>query len=128
MYPSHKDTSRPLRVAALLKRELAELLQHELADPRIQHITLTDVEVSRDLARAKVFFSCGEGAQASGAIIKVLDKAAGFLRHQLKDRLVLRGIPNLRFIYDKSIEEGAHIDELIERIHRPDAPKTPESN
>jgi len=108
-----KDASRPRRVAEQIQRELAELIQLELKDPRVGMVTLTGVEVSADYAHAKVYFSLlGDQARVNEAL-KGLNSAAGFLRSQVAHRMKLRVMPMLHFVHDISIEQGARLDKLI---------------
>ncbi len=108
-----KDASRPRRVAEQIQRELAELIQLEVKDPRVGMVTLTGVEVSADYAHAKVFFSLlGDQARVNEAL-KGLNSAAGFLRSQVAHRMKLRVMPMLHFIHDISLEQGARLDKLI---------------
>lgn len=108
-----KDVSRPRRVAEQIQRELAELIQLELKDPRVGMVTLTGVEVSADYAHAKVYFSLlGDQARVNEAL-KGLNSAAGFLRSQVAHRMKLRVMPMLHFVHDISIEQGARLDKLI---------------
>lgn len=108
-----KDASRPRRVAEQIQRELAELIQLEVKDPRVGMVTLTGVEVSADYAHAKVYFSLlGDQAQIEAAL-KGLNSAAGFLRSQVAHRMKLRVMPMFHFIHDISIEHGARLDKLI---------------
>lgn len=110
-----KDTGRPRRIAELLQRELADLIRHEVHDPRVTSLTLTSVDVSTDLSHAKVYLTQLTGVAQATETLKVLNKAAGFLRHALRDRVLLRVIPQLHFLYDESVEEGAKISRLIDR-------------
>lgn len=108
-----KDASRPRRVAEQIQRELAELIQLEIKDPRVGMVTLTGVEVSADYAHAKVYFSLlGDKARVNEAL-KGLNSAAGFLRSQVAHRMKLRVMPMLHFMHDISIEQGARLDKLI---------------
>lgn len=116
----HQDSNRRRRVAELLKRELAVLIQHELNDPRIQGVTLTATEVTRDLSSAKVYFTCLAGAHSVKPRVTALNKAAPFLRRQLMGRLELRGVPALRFFYDESVERGAALSSLIDSARSQD--------
>ncbi len=116
----HQDSNRQRRVAELLKRELALLIQHELNDPRIQGVTLTATEVARDLSSAKVYFTCPAGTDRVKPCVTALNKASQFLRRQLKDRLTMRGVPTLRFFYDESIERGAALSSLIDSARSQD--------
>jgi ribosome-binding factor A len=109
-----KEYPRTLRVGEQIHRELARLVHDVVKDPRVGMVTIVDVEVSRDLAHAKVYFSVlgdDETQSASGA---GLNRAAGFLRGELGRRLRIRGVPELRFIYDETQRTGARVDALIE--------------
>ncbi len=109
-----KDFSRTLRVADQIQRELADLLQNEIKDPRINQITLTTVEVTCDYAYAKIYYTTLEHQEKNGVIEKGLEHASGFLRSSLSKRMSLRQVPQLIFIYDKSIERGAYLSKLID--------------
>lgn len=111
----HSQSNRQRRVAELLKRELAVLIQHELNDPRVHGATLTGVDIAPDFSMAKVYFTCLTGAAQVGQSVAALNKASPFLRHRLMSRLVLRGVPRLQFLHDQSVEEGAALSTLIER-------------
>jgi ribosome-binding factor A len=109
-----KEFSRTRRVADEIQRDLAELIQKELGDPRIGMVTVTGVEVTHEFEHAKVYFSVlGDRAQAELSA-KVLNKAAGFLRRELARRLKIRIIPQLHFIYDETIEKGNRLSALID--------------
>lgn len=110
----HKVTNRPERVAELIRRELAQIMSRELDEPLARRATLTDVVVSRDLKNARVYFSTLAGASEAPAVAKVLNHAAGFLRHELRNRLAMKNTPELRFYFDDSLERGARIDRLID--------------
>jgi len=108
-----KDASRPRRVAEQIQRELAELVQLEVKDPRVGMITLTDVEVTSDYSHAKVFFTLlGDQARLKEALAG-LNSAAGYLRSQVAHRMKLRIMPALHFVHDTSIEQGVRLDKLI---------------
>jgi ribosome-binding factor A len=108
-----REFPRTRRVGEQIQRELAGILQEEFKDPRLGMISVSGVEVSRDLAHAKVYISVLGGEEAVSETLKVLNKAAGFLRHQLGQRMRLRAVPQLRFLYDASLAEGARMDALI---------------
>jgi ribosome-binding factor A len=109
-----RDHSRTLRIAEQIQRELAELIRLELKDPRVGMVTLTDVEVSADYAHAKIFFTTLGTSDQIAAATAGLNHAAGFLRHELGQRIKLRGIPQLHFIYDESVERGVRLSRLID--------------
>lgn len=108
-----REFPRTRRVGEQIQRELAGILQEELKDPRLGMISVCGVEVSRDLAHARVYISVLGAEEDVSETINVLNKAAGFLRHQLGQRMRLRVIPQLRFLYDESLAEGARMDALI---------------
>ncbi|MCB1949459.1 30S ribosome-binding factor RbfA [Nitrosomonas sp.] len=109
-----KDFHRSLRVADQIQRELADMLSHEIKDPRLKKITITAVEASRDYSYAKVFYTAMGSQEENILIEKGLEKASGFLRSGLSKRIKLRVVPQLIFIYDKSIEQGAYLSRLID--------------
>lgn len=103
-----------------IRRELAELVRDELQDPRLTWVSFTDIKLSRDLGYASVYFSVlrpEEHEQAS----ELLNQAAGFLRHHLAARIRARTTPQLKFIYDDSIERGSSMDALIAKARASDA-------
>lgn len=109
-----KDFPRGRRIADQIQRELSEIIRLELKDPRIDLVTITDVEVTQDNAHAKVFFTAlGETAQQEAAT-RALDHAAGFLRSNLAKRIKLRTVPQLHFHYDVSVERGMRLSKLID--------------
>ena len=112
-------TIRPERVAHLMRREIAEILEHRLRDPRVgSMVSVTDVEVSRDLSFARVFVSVLATGPERDRILAALQNAAGYVRHELSPRLGLREVPELRFLFDDSIEKGARVDEILRRLER----------
>ena len=110
-----KETGRTRRIAELLQRELADLIRREVHDPRVKQLTVTSVDVSSDLSHAKVYITQLTGVGQAAETLKALKNASGFLRHALRDRVLLRVIPQLHFLYDESVEEGAKISRLIDR-------------
>ena len=109
-----RDFRRSERVAGTLRRELASLIQREVKDPEVGFVSVSDVEVSGDLAHAKVFVTVFEPEKAT-ASLKALNKAAGYLRRRLGQEMRIRAVPELHFTHDASVETGQHIDNLIER-------------
>ena len=117
--------ARNRKIADAIQRELSELIRLEMRDPRVTMVTLTDVEVTRDNAHAKVFFtSLGNEAQVESCQ-HGLQSAAGFLRSQLAHRLTIRTVPQLHFEVDTSIERGVRLSRLIDDAVADDA-KHPE--
>ena len=109
---------RPRKVADLIQRELADLLRRELRDPRVGMVTLTAVDVSPDLSHAMVFFTILENEKQKQTT-SALRRAAGFLRSQLAHRIKLYATPELRFVYDESVERGDHLSQLIDSVVPP---------
>jgi len=110
-----KEFPRSRRVGDQVQRELAGLIREEIKDPRLGMVSISAVSVSRDLGHAKVYVSVlGDELQASESI-EVLKHAAGFLRHRLGKLLHIRTVPELKFMLDRSLEEGARIGALINR-------------
>ena len=110
-----REFPRSRRVGDQVQRELAGLIREEIKDPRLGMVSISAVSVSRDLGHAKVYVSVlGDELQASESI-EVLKHAAGFLRHRLGKLLHIRTVPELKFMLDRSLEEGARIGALINR-------------
>ena len=110
-----KSSGRAQKLGDQIQRELSDLLARELRDPRVGMITITSVDVSPDLSHAKIFFttlSSESRAQTSAG----LQHAAGFLRSQLARRLSIYTIPELRFVYDESVERGDRLSRLIDSV------------
>ncbi len=93
------------------------MLIHEIADPRISGISITDVEVDRELAYAQIFFSSLEGSQRTDEILDGLNHARGFIRRELASRIELRTFPDLRFHYDPTFERAERIESLFREIN-----------
>lgn len=104
------------RVNTLIRREISELIQHQLRDPRLdEFVAVTEVDTSSDLKYAKVFVSCIGGQQQEQKILGVLTAASGFLRSELAKNVSLRRTPELSFHWDNSIEHGDRILRLIDQ-------------
>ena len=110
-----RDFKRTDRVGAEMQRELADLIREEIKDPALGMITLQEVRVVRDFSQAKVFFTAMATSLSHKELAAQLNEAAGHLRWLLGQRMVLRTIPRLTFVYDTSVEEGEHLSALIER-------------
>lgn len=117
-----KEYARTQRVADYLQRELAALIQHEVRDPRVGMVSITGVDVSRDLGHARVYYTVmgidsNEDATES---TEALNKAAGFLRSQLSRDSKMRSVPQLRFYFDSSVGRGRDLENLIQRAAEAD--------
>ena len=108
------------RLNDVLRESLSSLLYNEVKDPRVQGVTLTRVEVTEDLANAKVFFRCLQTAPVTQArqeeLHRGLEHANGFLRAKLRKSLYLKKVPQLHFVFDESLEDRARIDSLLHQV------------
>jgi ribosome-binding factor A len=134
-----KQNSNPHRLSRindLVHQQLMEILRRESNDPRLNKLNVTGVEVSRDLGVAKIFYTDDLSSELinnkpdnklnnklnnkpkskTSLLQKSLEKASGFLRRELARRCNLRKTPELRFIYDKSIDQGSKIDSLLKSV------------
>jgi ribosome-binding factor A len=116
--------SRADRVGGLIQQLLAELLQKDISDPRLQMATITAVKVTKDLRHARIYFASAGGKEHSEQAAQGFRSAAGFIKRHLGPRLGLRYMPELEFFYDESFDHGARIDQLLKSIssndHGPD--------
>lgn len=118
-----KVTPRSTRLADQIQRDLAELIRRDLKDPRVGMVTITDVEVSRDLSHAKIYVSSLMDAATHEQTIAALRHAAGFLRARLGHALRVRQVPELHFVYDESVERGVRLSHLIDEAVEQGLPK-----
>ena len=103
------------RVSSDMQRELCNILLLEAKDEDFKNVTITDVEVTNDLSFAKIYFTTTDNREK---VEKDLNNAAGFFRSELSQRLDIRHTPQLRFIFDESIENGQKIEKIIEELHK----------
>ncbi len=108
-----REFFRSDRVAAQVKRELAELLRTDFKDPQLGMVTLSDVEATRDMSLIKAYVSFLGSAETPQKCVKALNLHAPKIRYALSSRIRLRVMPELRFIYDDSIERGMKMEELL---------------
>ncbi|PVX33006.1 ribosome-binding factor A [Pasteurella langaaensis DSM 22999] len=117
-----REFKRSDRVAQELQKEIAVILQREVKDPRIGMVTISDVEVSKDLAYAKIFvtflFDHDKAAIEQG--MKGLEKASPYIRSLVGKAMRLRIVPELRFVYDQSLVEGMRMSNLVSDVIRKD--------
>ncbi len=112
---------RPERVAEEIRNEVGLLLAGELKDPRLAlPLTVTEVRVAPGMRQVRVYVQL-EGSEAErAAALDGLDAAAGFIRHELVERLQLRRAPEILFLIDQSEQYGRHIDELLGKVKQPE--------
>ncbi|MCA7014776.1 30S ribosome-binding factor RbfA [Dickeya dadantii subsp. dieffenbachiae] len=118
-----KEFSRTQRVAQEMQKEIAIIIQREVKDPRVGMATVSGVEVSRDLAYAKVFvtFLNDNEPEQVKAGVKALQDASGFIRMLLGKAMRLRVVPELTFSYDNSLVEGMRMSNLVTKVVKRDA-------
>ena len=102
------------RINSNIQREISYILANEVKNPNIKYITVTAVDVTSDLSYARVYFTTLKDSKET---LKALKSAKGFIRKTLADRIELRHIPDLEFIYDESIDYGKKIEEKIKEIN-----------
>lgn len=114
---------RAERLQNVLKKELSDIIRNSLKDPRVGFVSVTDVEVSRDLRHVKAFISVFEDDPTQQAeMLSVLNAAADFVRGEVGKRVRLKHTPEIIFRLDKSIKEGFHINALLKQLEQ-DEPK-----
>ncbi len=111
------SSRRQRQIAGLLHQEISLLIQRQVRDPRLGLVTVTDVEVTPDLRLAHIYVSVMGGDDEVKQALAGLKSAAGFFRHELGSALSLRFVPELSFRLDKSLEQGLHIDRLLDSLH-----------
>lgn len=106
--------NRNYRLAGEIKRDLTDIFAHDIRDPHIDSmVSVTDVEVSGDLSYARIYVSKLGSAKDREALLEALNKANGYIRTLLSQRLKIRKVPELRFFLDNSLEYGAKIEKIL---------------
>ncbi len=107
------------RIAEMIRRKLAQIIQTEIKDPRLPaFLTVSDVQVTKDLSHSKIFFTVLNGEPE--VVTDLLNTAASYLRTALARTLTIRTVPKLHFIYDHSIEQGMRLSRLIDDANPPE--------
>lgn len=114
--------ARSRRIGTRMQEELAEILLRQVSDPRLEGLTVTGIDVDRELAFATIHVTMAE-AEAQKDVMTALIRARGFFRSELARRIPLRSFPRLRFRWDASAERGARIEELLASLKADDRPK-----
>ncbi|MDX2320012.1 MAG: 30S ribosome-binding factor RbfA [Moritella sp.] len=118
-----KEFSRSRRVAQQLQQELARILQREVKDPRVGMVTVSSIDLSRDLSYAKVyvtFFNIDNDEERIKEGVKALESASGYIRSLVGSSMKLRIVPELRFIYDNTLVEGMRLSNLVTEVRAKD--------
>lgn len=105
------------RLNSTFAREISQILQNEIKDPNIKFVTVTGCEITNDLSFCKVFVTVFDNDKKK-EVMKALDGAKSFIRGQLSQRVEIRHTPELRFVFDESIEYGNKIEKIIESLHQ----------
>jgi len=109
---------RLTRIGDRFRKELSEMLvKDEIRDPRLSGISVTEVKVDRELSYADIYVSAVEGVARSKEVLEGLEKASGFIRKMLSDRIELRSFPRLRFHWDVTPEHADRIEQLLASIN-----------
>jgi ribosome-binding factor A len=119
-----REFKRTDRVAEQLQRELAQIIQLEVKDPRVGMVTVCAVDLSRDLHYATVyvtFMGIDETVEATQSAVDTLNEAAGFIRIQIGKRMRMRAVPHVKFLFDESIARGRDLSSLIEKARDKDS-------
>jgi ribosome-binding factor A len=106
------------RIADRIRQVLSEMLIHEISDPRLKQIYVTDVKVDRELAYADVYVSAVEGVSRSADVLAGLESASGFIRRNLASRVELRAFPRLRFHWDMTPENADQIEKVLAELRK----------
>lgn len=112
--------TRLQKINERFREELSEMLIREISDPRLTGVSVTDVQIDRELAYANIYVSALEGVERSDEILQALKHAQGFLRRELAHRVELRTFPHLRFHWDPTFERAEKIERLIASLHKED--------
>lgn len=104
------------RIASNIMKELSYIFANEVKDQHIKNVIITDCKVTSDLSFAKVYFRLLDETKKADTL-KGLQKAAGYVRRELAERVEIRHIPELTFVYDDSIDYGEKIEDILEQIH-----------
>lgn len=96
-------------------QKISEIIHDDIKDNDVSMVTITDVRITNDLSFAKVYFTTYENNRDK--VLAALNKASGFIRHKLCEKVEIRKMPEISFVYDESIEYGKNIEDIIERIN-----------
>lgn len=106
------------KISGIIQKEVSEIIQFQLKDPKIGFITITDVSVTGDLSIAKIYVSfLGQKAREEAGM-KALDRSKGYIRSELAKRMTMRKVPSLIFLVDDSLEKGNKIETIIHEINK----------
>lgn len=114
-------TIKSERVAELIMTHLSQLLMTEVRDPRLQGLTIIEVNLDREIEHAQIWITSLDGDESEDEVMAALDKASGFLRRELASRLRLRRMPQLHFKWDYSVKHAMHMEAVLDELKMDDA-------
>lgn len=123
MRPGARPVKRSTRVGELLREILAAILLERVADPRLQEVTITEVDMSPDLKLARVYYAVRQGTDQDEVVI-ALDKALGFIKQEVAREHILRTMPEFHFLPDQTLDKAARMEELLESLDRDSGEKS----
>ena len=103
------------RLNTAFVEKTSEIIHNDVKDKDVKMVTITDAKVTNDLSYAKIYFTTMDDDRKK--VLNALNKASSFIRGKLAEKIDIRKMPEISFVYDESIEYGKHIEEIIERIH-----------
>lgn len=112
------SSQRPERVQEAIRQEISRIVQFEIKDPRLGFITITKVELTKDLRYARVYFSVLGEDKGRHLALKGLNSAKGYIKGLLSDRINLRFMPEISFNIDQSMEHTKHIHDILEKLRK----------
>jgi len=112
---------RPQKLGLQIQHEVSLILSREMHDRRIGLVTVTGVDMSADLRHAKIYISALGTEKDRARALRTLERAAGWIRHELGQRIRIKFLPEIAFYPDTSQQYGERIDQLLDEIHRPDS-------
>lgn len=115
---------RQHRLGDQVRKVISEIIQRKLRNPQLGMVTITDVELTKDLRQAKVFYSVYGDETVRQSSAKALRQSTGFIQSELSRSIRIRKVPVLEFIFDESVERGLRIQELLAKIEREEGGET----
>jgi len=112
------ENMRTSRVAEQMKKEVGEILNQKIKDPRVGFVTVTDVDLTNDLQHATIYVSVLGDKSEKEATLVGLSKASGFVRSEVGKRIRLRKVPEITFKFDEAHEYGNHIDAILRQLDK----------
>ena len=112
------STQRPGRVQEAMRQEISKIVQGEMKDPRIGFITITKVDLTKDLRYARVYFSILGEDKDKKLALRGLNNAKGYIKGLVADRIKLRYMPEIAFAIDESLEHTKHIYDILDHIKK----------